>query len=422
MARLNISTLIVLIVHLITGQLVISKCVQAIDSAKSNVTTVNSPLANVATNVSSTDSVSVFTTTIAPTLEKRVGNYSGIDLIVSTSNVTSNSSDLGSAESQARFRVADPGNYHHHHHPHHRHRHHHHHDSLSRSGRRYSDNYQEPYQEVVSDSEESIKKEDPDYGHHYDSDGHRYDFGYDVKDKEGALTFRKESGDAKSLKGSYGIREPDGRLRIVRYVADEKGFRAKVETNEPGTGSEDAANVYFNGYDAEKIPSHDVVHKDNGQHSFKHGHYNSNTGLDSALIEESSASNDDPTSEDIGRAVYHHHHHHDQIPMEINAAKDARIIIPVKRPLTGSLMDHDDDIHADGYNHYKDRLYSYSALTPFRYPPTTHRYPTGPIYTAFSSPPKRRIDRHMIKYRKIPHLTFNIPYNTLTGFYRHSLF
>ena len=34
--------------------------------------------------------------------------------------------------------------------------------------------------------------------------------------------------------GSYGLRDADGRVRVVNYVADALGFRASVSTNEPG--------------------------------------------------------------------------------------------------------------------------------------------------------------------------------------------
>ena len=34
--------------------------------------------------------------------------------------------------------------------------------------------------------------------------------------------------------GSYGLRDADGRVRVVNYVADALGYRASVSTNEPG--------------------------------------------------------------------------------------------------------------------------------------------------------------------------------------------
>lgn len=61
-----------------------------------------------------------------------------------------------------------------------------------------------------------------------------YAFGYNEDHSTGG-TFRRESGDAFGTKvGSYGLRDADGRLRIVNYVADANGFRATISTNEPG--------------------------------------------------------------------------------------------------------------------------------------------------------------------------------------------
>lgn len=45
------------------------------------------------------------------------------------------------------------------------------------------------------------------------------------------------------VSGSYTIRLADGRERDVVYVADEKGYRAEVTTNEKGTQSESPADV-----------------------------------------------------------------------------------------------------------------------------------------------------------------------------------
>ncbi|OQR75436.1 cuticular protein-like [Tropilaelaps mercedesae] len=62
-----------------------------------------------------------------------------------------------------------------------------------------------------------------------------YNFGYDEAHASGS-SFRRESGNALGVKtGSYGLREADGRVRVVNYVADGAGFRASIATNEPGT-------------------------------------------------------------------------------------------------------------------------------------------------------------------------------------------
>ncbi|KAH9415157.1 hypothetical protein DERP_006247 [Dermatophagoides pteronyssinus] len=84
-------------------------------------------------------------------------------------------------------------------------------------------------------------------------DGHgNYIFGYDENHSTGG-SFRKEKGGPGIQIGSYGLRDSDGRMRIVNYVADVNGFRASVETNEPGTinGHPDVGNK------AGKITRHD---------------------------------------------------------------------------------------------------------------------------------------------------------------------
>jgi len=86
-----------------------------------------------------------------------------------------------------------------------------------------------------------------------------YAFGYDIVDPYGANNFRKEHGDAYGAKvGSYGLHDADGRVRIVDYVADKHGFRAKIRTNEPGTANKDPAAAVFNGPDTHGY-SHSVI-------------------------------------------------------------------------------------------------------------------------------------------------------------------
>ncbi|KAM7307463.1 putative cuticular protein [Ixodes scapularis] len=89
---------------------------------------------------------------------------------------------------------------------------------------------------VVAESANSIlHREQDDYGN--------YEFGFNI---EGLAwdQFQRESGDALGRKmGAYGFRGADGRLRLVEYVADELGFRAKVQTNEPGTKPSRTATV-----------------------------------------------------------------------------------------------------------------------------------------------------------------------------------
>lgn len=81
-----------------------------------------------------------------------------------------------------------------------------------------------------------------------------FDFGYDIKDGYGNGNFRRGSGDAWGNKwGSYGLKDVDGRYRIVNYVADKDGFRAKIDTNEPGTSNRDRPGVIINGPDGDGI-------------------------------------------------------------------------------------------------------------------------------------------------------------------------
>ncbi|XP_003747964.1 calphotin [Galendromus occidentalis] len=73
-----------------------------------------------------------------------------------------------------------------------------------------------------------------------------YQFGYDEKHTTGG-SFRKETGDGLGRKiGSYGLHDADGRVRVVNYVADEHGFRAAVQSNEPGVAPEDPAATTIN--------------------------------------------------------------------------------------------------------------------------------------------------------------------------------
>lgn len=79
-----------------------------------------------------------------------------------------------------------------------------------------------------------------------------YQFAYEISDKSGASNFRQESRNGKVVRGSYGLTDVDGRTRLVNYQADKHGFVAAIDTNEPGTGREDAANAIYNGPDKGK--------------------------------------------------------------------------------------------------------------------------------------------------------------------------
>ena len=73
-----------------------------------------------------------------------------------------------------------------------------------------------------------------------------YAFGYNEDHATGG-TFRKEQGGPGYMSGSYGLRDADGRMRTVNYVADALGYRASIATNEPGTDvKQDPAAADFN--------------------------------------------------------------------------------------------------------------------------------------------------------------------------------
>nr|XP_054931644.1 peroxisomal membrane protein PEX13-like isoform X3 [Dermacentor andersoni] len=81
----------------------------------------------------------------------------------------------------------------------------------------------------------------------YTGPPHPYNFGYDNVDEYGNRQFRNEQGDFNNAKtGSYGYRDANGLYRRVNYVADANGFRATVDTNEPGTAPGASADAVFN--------------------------------------------------------------------------------------------------------------------------------------------------------------------------------
>ncbi|XP_022671221.1 uncharacterized protein LOC111254543 [Varroa destructor] len=73
-----------------------------------------------------------------------------------------------------------------------------------------------------------------------------YSFSYDVQAEDGGHS-RQETRDANgTITGSYTIALADGRRRTVEYIADADGFRARINTNEPGTGDDAPADVQWN--------------------------------------------------------------------------------------------------------------------------------------------------------------------------------
>ncbi|XP_071037544.1 uncharacterized protein [Parasteatoda tepidariorum] len=71
-----------------------------------------------------------------------------------------------------------------------------------------------------------------------------FTFGYRFTDDYGTTQVREEKTDPDGAKtGSYSFIDPSGTYRRVDYIADHRGFRATVRTNEPGTVPVDPAHV-----------------------------------------------------------------------------------------------------------------------------------------------------------------------------------
>ncbi|CAL1288828.1 unnamed protein product, partial [Larinioides sclopetarius] len=70
-------------------------------------------------------------------------------------------------------------------------------------------------------------------------------FGYNVQDEaQQSSHFRKEQRDLNGVvRGSYGLKDPNGSFRLVSYIADDKGFRVHISSNEHGVGQQNPASV-----------------------------------------------------------------------------------------------------------------------------------------------------------------------------------
>jgi len=83
-----------------------------------------------------------------------------------------------------------------------------------------------------------------------------YSFSYNADATDGSST-RQESADASGVvRGSYSLVSADGIKRIVNYIADENGFRAQVQTNEPGTESKSSADVIMQ---SSQLPAEEIA-------------------------------------------------------------------------------------------------------------------------------------------------------------------
>ncbi|CAL1301430.1 unnamed protein product [Larinioides sclopetarius] len=98
--------------------------------------------------------------------------------------------------------------------------------------------------------------------HHGDIHYHPqpYAFGYTVNDHH-SEQHRQETGNGHSaVVGSYGFTDARGIARQVNYIADHAGFRAHVNTNEPGTANQNPAAVHLISHQPQALRAIEPVH------------------------------------------------------------------------------------------------------------------------------------------------------------------
>lgn len=79
-----------------------------------------------------------------------------------------------------------------------------------------------------------------------------FQFSYNVKDGNGTTIYHEAQGDKSGkISGSYGYSLANGLYRRVMYVADSSGYRPVIQTNEPGTGKNNPADVIM---DVKPVP------------------------------------------------------------------------------------------------------------------------------------------------------------------------
>ncbi|OQR77390.1 hypothetical protein BIW11_07126 [Tropilaelaps mercedesae] len=82
-----------------------------------------------------------------------------------------------------------------------------------------------------------------------------YEYGYQLDDTNGSHGHIEKRDESGRVEGEYSINLGDGRIRVVKYVADENGYRADITTDELGTESKNPNDVYIgstaiSGYEA----------------------------------------------------------------------------------------------------------------------------------------------------------------------------
>ncbi|GFR32222.1 uncharacterized protein TNCT_147081 [Trichonephila clavata] len=73
-----------------------------------------------------------------------------------------------------------------------------------------------------------------------------FNFGFEFGDGQGMVQHRRESSNNNGeVKGSYGYTDPNGLYRQVEYTAGEDGYKAVIQSNEPGLTNQSAADANF---------------------------------------------------------------------------------------------------------------------------------------------------------------------------------
>ena len=73
-----------------------------------------------------------------------------------------------------------------------------------------------------------------------------YNFSFEEKDTNFTITRQEAMDELGTIKGSYSYIDKDGTFRTVNYIADEDGFRATVDSNEPGLVASAPAGITYN--------------------------------------------------------------------------------------------------------------------------------------------------------------------------------
>ena len=73
-----------------------------------------------------------------------------------------------------------------------------------------------------------------------------YNFAFEEQDANYTIARQEEMDAQGTVRGSYSYLDKDGFFRRVNYVADENGFQATIDSNEPGLKSGETAGAIYN--------------------------------------------------------------------------------------------------------------------------------------------------------------------------------